>query len=644
MDRCGLRGCMAVALTCSRRSLVKVRGCVVGGLSHDRLRHSGAGRATMAVDVRDYARAVLLNSSAEMTGHDFAPALRASGKAQLSVQSATFNRNIHSIGVFDFASVKVASSFMHGNEQGAIVAYERLRPVTANPPEEFFPHHSCAPSSVAAPPPAALGKRDRHGLRSAGLRAADESAGDTLQSCRGAEEEMADAPRDQCRRGVLDCSVWRGEWGMVREGLGLHPYIVNVSTEEGAERGRWEEGLVRAGAESRAGSMRGAHGQRARGGWWGGRSVRQDLLFGNVTDGWEHGLPGWKNGVPRDVVDLIDALVGHGQGKLDLRQVPRSWRRWQEIGCLTSLCLANGSLTLGGAEEEDEEEGNHGLDVLMPLFTGGSHHAAISVSNSTILGDVWGTDERPGKSSLENVTFGPDAWIDKHLGGRINSSEWLESIGLRWDARYRDWMKPVKRVDGSVVYALWHETRFARDGARGGIPGRREDYPMFDPVSGRRIAPNETVLAANEALFETEYLGVKNYSELRPSARLRERLVREARHRKQAAEKEEAAVAARRNSWRLWNRDELELKELSHLHPGGGGEIGEEREENVEGCDNRIVLHDAEVQTDPTLLALGITPERERAINRLIEKIFSRHNLRDNLYGDDLLSALDLNP
>jgi hypothetical protein len=50
------------------------------------MRHSGAGRATIAVDVRDYARMVLLNSSAEMTGWDFEPALRASGKAQVSVE------------------------------------------------------------------------------------------------------------------------------------------------------------------------------------------------------------------------------------------------------------------------------------------------------------------------------------------------------------------------------------------------------------------------------------------------------------------------------------------------------------------------------------------------------------------------------
>jgi hypothetical protein len=375
--------------------------------------------------------------------------------------------------------------------------------------------------------------------------------------------------------------------------------------------------------------------------------VRQDPLFGNVTDGWEFGLPGWKNGVPQKVVDKIEAIVRHSPGKLELGHIPSSWRRWQETGCLTSLCLANGSLVLEGAGQGGEEGGSHGLDVLTPLFTGGSHHAVISVTNSTILGDVWGTDDRPGQSSLTNLTLGPDEWMDKHLGGRINSSAWLESIGLRWDRRYRDWMKPVKRVDGSVVYALWHETRFARDGARGGLPGRREDYPMFDPVSGRRISPDEMVLAENETLVETEYLGLNAYSEVRPSPSLRERLIREARQRKQDAEKEEAAVAARRTSWRLWNRDELELKELARLgiFPGGSGsKIGEEQEREGEGGDKRMALQEAEVQTSPTLQALGITPERERAINRLIEKIFSRPNLRDRLFGDELPALLNLNP
>ena len=103
MDRCALRACMAIALTCSRRSLVKVRGCIVGGLSHDRMRHIGAGGATMAVDVRDYARVVLLNSTAEMTGCDFEPALRASGKAQVSVEVQILKSTLHS----DFHLVRV---------------------------------------------------------------------------------------------------------------------------------------------------------------------------------------------------------------------------------------------------------------------------------------------------------------------------------------------------------------------------------------------------------------------------------------------------------------------------------------------------------------------------------------------------------
>ena len=471
--------------------------------------------------------------------------------------------------------------------------------------------------------------------------AADAGADHLMDAHGGSQTEVTHAPHGMSRQGQGVGSAGRGERGVVREGLGLHPYIVDVSIGEGDTEGGRAGGVARTRAESRGRSARGAWGRRARGAWWGGRSVRQDPLFGNVTDGWELGLPGWKNGVPQDVVDRIEALV---PGKLELGHIPPSWRRWQETGCLISLCLANGSLALGGAGQSGEEGGSHGLDVLTPLFTGGSHHAAISVSNSTILGDVWGTDDRPGQSSLANLTLGPDEWMDKHLGGRINSSAWLESIGLRWDRRYRDWMKPVQRVDGSVVYALWHETRFARDGARGGIPGRREDYPMLDPVSGRRIAPDEMVLAENETLVETEYLGLNAYSEVRPSPNLRERLIREARQRKQDAEKEEAAVAARRNSWRLWNRDELELQELARLgiSPGGSGrEIGEEREREGEGGDKRMALQEAEVQASPTLLALGITPERERAINRLIDKIFSRPNLRDRLFGDELPALLN---
>jgi len=51
-DRCGLRACMAVAMLCARRSLVKIRNSVAGGISHDGAELSGGGRACMALDCR----------------------------------------------------------------------------------------------------------------------------------------------------------------------------------------------------------------------------------------------------------------------------------------------------------------------------------------------------------------------------------------------------------------------------------------------------------------------------------------------------------------------------------------------------------------------------------------------------------------
>ena len=121
--------------------------------------------------------------------------------------------------------------------------------------------------------------------------------------------------------------------------------------------------------------------------------------------------------------------------------------------------------------------------------------ASLTVANCSVFGDVWGTDERPGSFELVNVTVEPDAWIEKYMSedSRINSSALLEEMGFQWDGRRGDWLKPLRRVDGSISHALWHETRFAKDGARGGIPGCRQDYPMFDPDTGRRILLNETL-------------------------------------------------------------------------------------------------------------------------------------------------------
>ena len=73
----------------------------------------------MALDCRDFARLVLLNSTVEMTGMDFQAALRASGKVQVSVERCHFIQNTHAVGVFDFARVKVAACVMEGNDQGA---------------------------------------------------------------------------------------------------------------------------------------------------------------------------------------------------------------------------------------------------------------------------------------------------------------------------------------------------------------------------------------------------------------------------------------------------------------------------------------------------------------------------------------------
>ena len=106
-ESCGLRACMAVAVLCARRSLVKLRACATGGISHDRIHLSGAGRATMALDCRDFARLIVSNTSVEMTGWDFQPALRSTGKVKVSVERCVFDRNIHSIGVFDFAAIQV---------------------------------------------------------------------------------------------------------------------------------------------------------------------------------------------------------------------------------------------------------------------------------------------------------------------------------------------------------------------------------------------------------------------------------------------------------------------------------------------------------------------------------------------------------
>ena len=249
MDKCGLRACMAVAVVCARQSLVKVRGCVVGGISHDRKHHSGAGRATMAIDCRDFARVVLQNSTAEMTGWDFMAAVRATGKVLVSILGCIFDRNVHSIGVFDHASIKVSGCVMQGNSQGAFVAYERRRPIAANPPDELF-------LSLRREPDGGLGKRAHDG-----------------SVLRDANSEL---PAVRCKKGV-------------REGVGLHPYLRHEGYADSLECGT---------------------------------TIRRDPVFGNVTDGWELGLPGWTNGVPRHTTQLVEGIVGPDPSRAQLQHVP----------------------------------------------------------------------------------------------------------------------------------------------------------------------------------------------------------------------------------------------------------------------------------------------------------------------------------
>jgi len=494
MDKCGLRACMAVALVCARQSLVKVRGCVVGGISHDRNRLSGAGRATMAVDCRDFARLVLQNSTAEMTGWDFMAALRATGKVLVSIVGCSFDRNIHSIGVFDHASIKVSSCVMRGNDQGAFVAYHRRRPVTANPPGEFFQ------PLVHQPEKDGLGKRDREGRVLASDSVAG-GAGELAKHCgegghKEPTSEQQRRPQQPGAPGAFRAQVGRKK--VVREGLGMHPYLQDEMLPDTRECGL-------------------------------GETVRHDPVFGNVTDGWQLGLPGWTDGVPTETVELVQMLVGKNAGSEQLRRVPPSWRRWGEVGCLTSTCIVNGSLPLNYDVPLNCNAAEPVIDILTPHFTGGSHHASLTADNCTVFGDVWGTDERPGSVMMVNVTAEPDAWIEKYMSedSRINSSELLEWMGFQWDSRRGDWLKPLRRVDGSIAYALWHETRFAKDGARGGIPGCRQDYPMFDPATGRRILLNET-LSPCDWEWHT-YPGLDGYCERVAAPHARQRLLRLAR-------------------------------------------------------------------------------------------------------------------
>ena len=300
--------------------------------------------------------------------------------------------------------------------------------------------------------------------------------------------------------------------------------------------------------------------------------------------------------------------------------------------------------------------------------------------------DLWGTDERPGSSIMSNLTVQNDPWMEDHFNdnSRLNSSDLLESIGFHWDSRRNDWLKPLQRVDGSLAYALWHETRFTKDGVRGGIPGRRQDYPMFDPTTGRRMHVNETLESPRD--FELhQYVGLYGYCELAPSLRARHRLQRRAlvcwplktlcascvsraklaviscidgdggENKRplcrssldlwqaewgvtQELEQDEASrrarEMARESSWYTWNRDPRKLEEFQrtskarrdgHTAQREDGESEGGRVQSAEGGhareggdtgDESLSKQVARVQTSRTLLELGITAEREDAINR----------------------------
>lgn len=109
LQQCGLRSCGAVAVDCTRRSLVsaasgrcvqhallgtdargrgdqvKLRQCAIGGISHNREEHSAGGRAVMGVFCRDFCRCVMLYCTVEQTGWFYMPAVRCAGVAQVLV-------------------------------------------------------------------------------------------------------------------------------------------------------------------------------------------------------------------------------------------------------------------------------------------------------------------------------------------------------------------------------------------------------------------------------------------------------------------------------------------------------------------------------------------------------------------------------
>ena len=201
-------------------------------------------------------------------------------------------------------------------------------------------------------------------------------------------------------------------------------------------------------------------------------TIRVDPLFGNLTDGWANGLPGWTHGVPEAVREFGDEFVSNAPPSL----LADSFLKWGSgrVGCELSKMVANGSIP---------------GDQLTPGFNGGAHEAKLVVADCVVFGDLWGTKGRPGTLIMRNNTLERDPWIEKYFGNRtqrLTVRQMLEALGLRWNARKRTYFKPIRMANGTVVYVRWNETRFCEE-AEDGYPGGPNDYPIFDPVTKERL-------------------------------------------------------------------------------------------------------------------------------------------------------------
>lgn len=339
-EHTGVRSCGATALELTRRCLVKVRGSVLGGYSDRRTQHSEAGRCVMALHCRDFARCVLSRCHLEFTGMHFMPAALFSCCIKATLESCVFERNTHSIGILDWANVKVSGCTMKVNDQGAVWAAEYRGPVT------------------------------------------------------GGSDETSVKQQDVMARRSFSA-------------IGRVPYWDN-------EVGQWKRGKPR-------------------------ETKRYDPIEGNVTDGWARGMPGWTDGVPESVKQVVDFCVD--SCGMRLSDIPDEFFKWGQVGDIHSLKIANGSVK---------------GDILIPGFNGGSHQASLRMTNSIVHGDVWSTVGRPGMLDLLNITYVRDEWVEKFMGNsteRITTRELMESAGMIYDERKKDYYKPIRRTNGMCVDA-----------------------------------------------------------------------------------------------------------------------------------------------------------------------------------------------